>query len=123
MLFRSVLEPLQLAHGLRQHRRVELGVDDRVTPFVFNDQRWAKAVVPETATALPVDSLGDAARVFAVNDLFHARDDVSMAVFTKFHHDPAASHLVSNRARGAGTGEGIEDEIFGVSGKGKYALD
>ena len=39
-----------------------------------------------------------------------------MAMFAQFDHDPAAAHFVRDCAGGAGTGEGVEDEVVGVGG-------
>ena len=39
-----------------------------------------------------------------------------MAMLAQLDHDPATTHLVGNCAGGAGTGEGIEDEVVGVGG-------
>ena len=47
---------------------------------------------------LSIQRLGDAAWIFAVDDLLQARDDVRMAVFAEFNHDPAAAHLVGDCA-------------------------
>ena len=65
---------------------------------------------------MPVDGLGNAAGVGAVDDFFQAGNNVGMAVVAQFDHDPAATHFVGDCASGAGTGEGIEDEIAGVGG-------
>ena len=89
---------------------------DPVAPLVLFQQRRRQAVVAETAAALPVDGLGDAAGVFAVDHLFQPGDDVGVAVLAQLHHDPAAAHFVGHRAGGAGAGEGVEDEVAGVGG-------
>ena len=65
------------------------------------EQRRRQAEVAEAAAALPADCLGDAAGVVAVDDLLEPRDDVRVAVFAQFDHDPAAAHLVGDGAGGA----------------------
>ena len=109
------MKPFQLAQRLGQHGGVVFLVDDPVAPLVLFQQRRREAVVAEAAAAFPVHGLRDAAGVFAVDDLFQARNDVRVAVLAQLHHDPAAAHLVGHRAGGAGTGEGVEDEVAGVA--------
>jgi len=54
--------------------------------------------------------------ILAVDDFLQTRDDVRVAVFAQFYHDPAAVHFVGDCAGGAGTCEGIEDEVVGGGG-------
>ncbi len=104
---RGVGEAFQFAQGFGELGGVVVGVDHRVAPAVFDDQRRGQAVVTEAAAALPVHGLGDAAGVLAVDDFLQARDDVGVAVLAQLHHDPAAPHLVCHGAGGAGAGEGV----------------
>ncbi len=73
-------------------------------------------VVAETAAALPGRRFTNTALIFAVDDFLQARNDVGVAVLAQLDHDPAATHLVGDGAGGAGTGEGVEDEVAGVGG-------
>ena len=52
----------------------------------------------------------------AVDDLLQARNDVRVAVLAQFDHDPAAAHLVGDRAGGAGASEGVENQVAGIGG-------
>ncbi len=113
---RRVGKAFQLAQRLGEMRGVVLGIDDRVAPAVIDDQAGRKLVVAETAAALPIHCLADAALVFTVDDLLQARNDMSVAVVSQFDHDPAAAHFVRDCAGGAGTGEGVKDEVVGVGG-------
>src|ERR1035437_8138721 len=94
----GVLKAHDLAHGLGQHGRVVLLADDEVVEAILFKQCWSDVVVAETAAALPLNGIGDAAFVFTVNDLLHARNDVCMAMLAQLNHDPAAAHLVGNCA-------------------------
>ena len=114
-LGRRVGEAHQLAHGLGQHRGVELAADHPIVPAVLFQQRRGEAVVAEAAAALPADGLGDAAGIVAVDHLLQARDDVGVAVLAQLDHDPASPHLVGDGAGGAGTGEGVENEVTRIS--------
>ncbi len=111
-----VSETLQLAERLSQHGSVVGFVDDPVPPLVFFQKRRREAIVAETAPAFPVDRLGNAARIFAVNDFFQTRNDMRVAMLTQLYHDPAAAHLVGDCPGCAGPGERIEDEVAGVGG-------
>ena len=102
---------LQLAERLGQHCGVVFLADDPIAPLVFLEQGWCNAVIAESAAALPVNGLGNAALIFAVDDFPQARNDVGVAVFSQLHHDPSAAHLVSYSSGCAGTSEGIEDEV------------
>jgi hypothetical protein len=42
-------------------------------------------------------------------------------MFAQLDHDPAAAHLVGDCAGGAGTGEGVENEVAGISGNINYS--
>jgi hypothetical protein len=46
---------------------------------------------------------------------FQARNDVRVAVLAQFDHDPAAAHLVRNRASGSRTSKGVEHQVAGVA--------
>ena len=105
---------LQLAHGRRQHGRVVRGVDDQIAPAVGGQQRGGQFVIAKAAAALPARGLRHPAGVLPVDDLLQARNDVRVAVLAQLHHDPAAAHFVSDGAGGAGTGEGVQDEVAGV---------
>jgi hypothetical protein len=113
---RRIAEALQLAQRLGQHGGVVVVVDDPVAPLVLFQQRRRQAVVAEAATALPAHCFGNAAGVFAVDDLLQARNDMRMTVLAQLDHDPAPAHLVGDGASGAGAGEGVEDEVAGVGG-------
>jgi len=65
-------------------------------------------VVAESA-ALPVDGFGNAAFIFSVDDLLHARNDVRVAVIAKLNHDPATTYLLGDCAGSSGTGERVKD--------------
>ena len=41
---------------------------------------------------------------------------MGLAMFAQLDHDPAAAHFVGDCAGGAGTGEGVEDEVAWVGG-------
>ena len=71
-------------------------------------KRGRKPVVAETAAALPAYAAGDAARVLTIDHLAEAGDDVGVGVLAELDHDPAAAHLVGDRAGCAGAGEGVE---------------
>ena len=79
-----VAEAFQLAHRLGQHRGVVLLVDHPVAPVSCLQQRRRQPVVAETAAALPVACLRDAAVILAVDDLLQPRDDVRVAVLAQF---------------------------------------
>jgi hypothetical protein len=112
-------EAFQLADRCRQHFGVVVLVDDPLAPAVLLQQAGGEAVVAEAAAALANSRLADAALVLAVDDLFQARNDVRVAVLAQLDHDPAAAHLVGDGAGGAGTGEGVEDEVAGIGRKFK----
>src|SRR6185312_7168496 len=64
---RRILKPLKLADRFREHAAVVLLVDDPVAPAVLLEKRRSKAEVSEASTSLPVDSLCDTTRVFAID--------------------------------------------------------
>lgn len=119
----GVGEAFEFAEGFGQHGGVVGFVDDPVAPLVLLEEGGGEVVVAEAAAALPVCGLGDAAFVVAVDDFLEAGDDVGVAVFAEFDHDPAAIHFVGDCACGAGTCEGVEDEIVGVGGNFYYLLN
>ncbi len=98
-------KPFQFAQSLGQHAGIVGFVDDPVAPVVFFQQRRRQPVVAESAAAFPVDRLGNAARVIAVNDLLQPRNDMGVAMIAQFHHDPAPAHLLGHCAGGAGASE------------------
>ena len=118
----GVGEVFQLAHGFGEHFRVELRVDDRVAPGVFFDEAWPQAVKAEAPAPLPAHGLGDAAGVFAVDNLVQARHTVGVAVLAKLNAYPAAAHFVGYGCRGAGTEEGVENKVAGVGGNMENAV-
>jgi hypothetical protein len=61
--------------------------------------------------------------VLPVDDLFQARDDVRVAVLAQLDHDPAAAHFVGDGAGGAGTGEGVEDQVARLCCNFQHTLD
>jgi len=67
--------------------------------------------------------LRNAASVLAVDDFFEARNDVGVAVLAQLDHDPASPNFVRDRAGGAGTGEGVEDEVVGVGSDFYYSFE
>src|SRR5690606_14063844 len=60
------------------------------------------------------DRLGDPPKVFSVDDLVQAGDDMGFTVVAKFDHDPATAHLVSDGPRRAGASEAVENEVTGI---------
>jgi len=82
-----------------------------------------QAIIAETAAAFPVDRIGDATLVFVIDHFLEAGDDVRVAVLAKLDHDPAAAHFVGNGAGGAGTGEGVEDEVAGEVAKERMCFN
>jgi hypothetical protein len=74
-----------------------------------------KPEITKPAAAPPIHGGRDAARVRAVNHFLQTRNDVRVAMLAEFDHQPAAAHLMRDCARRAGTGEGVEHEVAGVS--------
>jgi len=72
---------------------------------------------------LPASRSGHAALVLAVDHLFQARHDVGDGMIAQFDHDPAPPHLVSDGPRRAGPGEGVKNEVAGVRGNLKDAMN
>lgn len=107
----GVGEAFEFAEGLGEHFGIVGFVDDPVVPMVFFEEGGGEVVVAEATAALPIYGLGNAAGVLAVNDFLQAGDDVGVAVIAKFDHDPATVHFVGDGACGAGTCEGVEDEV------------
>ena len=63
-------EPFQLGEGFRQLRGVVLGIDDRITPTVADDEARGELVVTKTSSSLPIEASCNAALVFSVYYLF-----------------------------------------------------
>ena len=116
----GVVEAFDLADSLGEALGLEVGVDDLVAPLVSLDEGGGQLVVAEAAAALPIDSLGDAAGVFAVDYFLEAGHAMSVAVVAKFDADPAAAHLVGDGGSRAGAEEGVEDKVAGVGGDMEY---
>ncbi|MNG12493.1 hypothetical protein D3C84_961060 [compost metagenome] len=117
ILARRILEAHMLAHGFGQHFRVVDRIDHPVAPLILFQQRRCQTQIAEATAALPADRLADAALILAVDHLLQARHDMGMTVLAQLDHDPAATHLVGHRTRGAGAGEGVEDEVTGIGGQ------
>ena len=116
-------EAFQLGHRRGQHLGVVFLVDHPLAEAVLLQQAGRQAVVAEAAAALPAGGLGDAAGIFAVDDLLQARNDVGVAVLAQLDHDPAAAHLVGDGAGGAGASKGVEDKIAGIGRDVQNALE
>src|SRR5262249_57800879 len=91
---RGISEAHVFAHGFSEHGRVVVLADDPVAILVLFQERRSESEVTKAATAFPANSLTDAPLVRPVDDSLQTRNDVSVAVFTQLHHDPAATHLV-----------------------------
>ena len=117
----AIFEILDFADGFDEHLLIVSRVNCvnrmifRRKLFITNKERFGKVIIFKPATAFPINGFWYTALVSAVNDFFHSRNDMRVAVLAKLAHDPTATHFMGYGAGCAGTGEGIKDEIPEVS--------
>ena len=80
---------------------------------VFVEDAFPKFIEAEPASALPVHGLRYAA-LFTIDNFLKTGNAVCYRVFSHFYADVAAAHFMGHGRRGAGTEEGIQNQIAGI---------
>ncbi len=107
----------------RQHIGIIGLVNDILIKWIFDNQRRCDLIEAIAAAALPVLRLGDAARIVSGNHFIQTNLTMSVGMAAHFHTDPASAHFLRNGSSGAGTKEGIKNQIAGIGGNMDDALN
>ena len=111
---RRIGETFEFTDCFSQHFGVVGFVNDPIVPLVFFQQRGRQSKVAEPTAALPAYSFRNTALVYVINDLLQTWDDMRVAMFAQFDHDPASTHFVRHCAGSAGASEGVENPVAGA---------
>src|ERR1700733_138089 len=122
-LARGVGKTLQLAHCFREHGGVVLLADDPVAELVLLQQGGRDAVVAKSAAPFPIHGFRDSTGVSNVDSFFETGNDKSIAMLSKFYHDPTAPHLLGNCTSRTRTSERVEDQVARVASDGQYSMN